>query len=351
MAVFFLALFIAFISAMLIVKSSAIHGSFTNDSDLVSTQKFHKRPVPRIGGLALVIAMLVTGLMKFSNDAALWGKLLIASSPAFIIGILEDVVKRVSPRIRLVVTSFSAILVFYFVQVHFTRVDSVWFDNNILSIPLISLLFMMVIVNGIVHAANVIDGFHGLMLGVSLLVFLSLALVSYNVGDNMIMNFSLVAAGSVAGLFLVNFPFGTIFSGDCGAYFIGFFLATLSVMLMERNPQISAWFPCLLLMYPIFETLFSMYRKVIIRKITPIQPDGVHLHMLIYKRVTLRNAKTSLYLWMLSLVCVIPAVLFWRSTATMLFFILVFGITYLHLYWSLVRFQKPYHLLRSSRSL
>jgi UDP-N-acetylmuramyl pentapeptide phosphotransferase/UDP-N-acetylglucosamine-1-phosphate transferase len=62
-----------------------------------------------------------------------------------------------------------------------------------------------------------------------------------------------------------NYPRGKIFLGDGGAYLLGFWLAELSVLLVVRHPEVSPWFPMLLLVYPIFETLFSMYRSKVLQ--------------------------------------------------------------------------------------
>ena len=62
-------------------------------------------------------------------------------------------------------------------------------------------------------------------------------------------------------------------------------LGELSIMLVMRNRDVSAWYPVLLFMYPIFETCFSIYRKKFIRGMSPGIPDGVHLRMLVYKRL------------------------------------------------------------------
>lgn len=131
-------------------------------------------------------------------------------------------------------------------------------------------------------------------------------------------------------------------------------LAELAIMLVMRNREVSAWYPVLLFMYPIFETCFSIYRKKFIRGMSPGIPDGVHLHMLVYKRLmrwavgtkhahdlTRRNSLTSPYLWLLCLVAVIPATLFWRHTVHLFAFVVLFAVTYVWLYLSIVRFKAP----------
>jgi hypothetical protein len=106
--------------------------------------------------------------------------------------------------------------------------------------------------------------------------------------------------------------------------------------------------------YPIFETLFSIYRRVVLRGRSPGMPDGIHLHSLIYRRVirwavgdrsakalTRRNSMTSPYLWVLCMLSTIPAMLFWDNTAVLAGFLLLFAISYVGLYWRIVRFRAP----------
>jgi UDP-N-acetylmuramyl pentapeptide phosphotransferase/UDP-N-acetylglucosamine-1-phosphate transferase len=161
-------------------------------------------------------------------------------------------------------------------------------------------------------------------------------------------------AGAILGFFLWNFPGGHIFLGDGGAYLIGFMLGELAVLLTMRHVDVSAWYPVLMFIYPIFETLFSIYRKQFLRGISPGIPDGIHLHMLIYKRLMRwvvgsqeerhrlrRNSFTSPYLWLLSLLAVLPATLFWNRNGWLIAFVVVFVSTYVWLYWSIVRFRVP----------
>jgi len=139
---------------------------------------------------------------------------------------------------------------------------------------------------------------------------------------------------------------------------IGFWIAQLSLLLVLRNPIVSKWFPLLLCFYPIFETLFTIYRRLFLKRISPGIPDAAHLHQIIYKRavrwaigtnigelITQRNAITAPYLWLLSSLAVIPAVLFWNNHIALKLFSGLFALTYIWLYWSIVRFKTPKWLI------
>lgn len=348
----FLSPFMAsFIIAAIIVFTTSFHGHFTNDMDLNSVQKFHSIPVPRIGGLALLLGLYISSMFGFVGVYELslikFKFILLASLPVFFIGLLEDITKQASIKLRLYISFLSAALVYYFANIHFIGFGLEWFDAMVISIPIVSFALTLLVVAGTVHAINLIDGFNGLMLGTSFLMFCAIALVAHWVGDIAIVHFSLICAGAVAGLFLLNFPFGLIFSGDGGAYLIGFLLASDSLLLTQRNSEVSPWFSCLLLIYPIFETLFSIYRKRYLRGMSPTKPDGLHLHMLVHKRILrrhydkicMKNSSTSCYLIALALLGIIPAVVFWNNTLLSILFCIIFCVIYLSLYSAIVKFK------------
>ena len=178
--------------------------------------------------------------------------------------------------------------------------------------------------------------------------------VGFQVDDLTVAWLALAGVGALFGFFVWNFPAGLIFLGDGGAYFLGFYIAELGILLLHRNPTVSPMFPLLLCIYPVFETVFSIYRRRFLRAMPPSMPDGIHLHSLIYRRVmrwavgnrsakalTRRNSMTSPYLWLLCMFAAIPSVLFWDNTAVLAVLILVFGVSYVALYWRIVRFKSP----------
>ena len=165
------------------------------------------------------------------------------------------------------------------------------------------------------------------------------------------------------GFFVLNYPGGRVFLGDGGAYVVGFYVAEVGILLLHRNPQVSPLCPLLLCIYPVFETVFSMYRRRVLRARSPGLPDGIHLHSLIYrrlmrwsagavegKRLTRRNSMTSPYLWLLCMLAVLPAMLFWDNTALLGTLIVVFGFAYTLLYWRIVRFRSPRWLRAPARA-
>jgi len=180
-----------------------------------------------------------------------------------------------------------------------------------------------------------------------------LAYVSFIVGDLSLLYLCLVMTAAILGFFVWNYPRGLIFLGDGGAYLIGFWVAIISILLVARHNNISAWFALLINAYPILETLFTIYRRKIHQGKNPGLPDGIHFHTLIYRRILspafrgtkddwfTANAKTSPYLWILTVMAIVPAILWWNSTPVMLISIILFTVFYVWLYKKIVTFKTP----------
>lgn len=348
-----------FVSVMLtawVVQSVGKGRHFGLDHETSGPQKFHIHPVPRVGGIGILGGLAGGAALLFIVDreaGQLGWWLLLCAIPAFGAGIVEDITKRVSPGKRLLATSVSAALAFIILDAQITRSDIPGLDA-VLAIGVGAFLITLLAVAGIANSVNIIDGFNGLASMCVVIMLAALAYVAYQVGDPVIGRLALVGIGAVLGFFIWNFPSGLIFLGDGGAYFLGYFVAELSILLLVRNPSVSPLFPLLVCIYPVFETLFSIYRRRFLRAVPPSMPDGIHLHSLIYRRLlrwavgdrsakalTRRNSMTSPFLWLLCMLSVVPAVLFWNSSLLMALCLALFGISYVMLYWRIVRFKSP----------
>jgi UDP-N-acetylmuramyl pentapeptide phosphotransferase/UDP-N-acetylglucosamine-1-phosphate transferase len=362
MSTFFISFTISTLMTLFLIKQARLHGTAL-DSDLLGVQKVHAIAVPRIGGLAIFFAV-VFGAMAAGWRAPSVARatllLLLCSAVALLGGIVEDFTQRVSPLRRLIFTVAAAAMGYFLLHARIERIDwvsSEWSLNYVwLALPL-----TLLAVAGIANAINIIDGFNGLASVVTICMLFSLGYVALQVNDMFILVAALLVAGATAGFLVWNYPAGLIFLGDGGAYFLGFMLGELSILLVMRNPQVSTWYAALLLIYPVFETLFSIYRRLFLRGKSPGMPDGIHLHSLIFRRIVLwavgndgraltrRNALTSPYLWLLSLLAVIPATIFWRYTGILMAFCAMFIVTYVWLYARIVRFRSPRWMILSKR--
>ncbi|MDX3906484.1 MAG: glycosyltransferase [Pigmentiphaga sp.] len=348
--------FIVSLLTTLFLVRFANRNAAATDYDLSGVQKFHVHPVPRIGGVGIVAACCVAVAALAARDLPLaidLALLLACSIVVFGAGLVEDFTKHVRPMVRLVCALVSGALAALLLRATVIRID-IPFVDTWLAIPLIGALVAVLCVGALVNAVNIIDGFNGLAAAAAMTMFASLGYVAFKVGDPLVLAGALIMIGAILGFLVWNYPYGLIFLGDGGAYFLGFMLAELGILLVSRNPGVSAWYPALLFIYPIFETAFSIYRKKYLRGMSPAIPDGIHLHMLIYKRVIRwtigprnakmliqRNAVTSPYLWALSLVAIVPATVFWDHGTVLMFFLATFIVIYSWLYTAIVRFRTP----------
>lgn len=347
-----LAFFLSFLSTLLIIRFKHLHNHLSGDSDLTGPQKFHSKIVPRIGGIAIAIGLFSAILLRLLNttNSNVEAMLLICAIPTFSIGLIEDLTKRISVRQRLFFTAISAALFLHLLQAHIARLDIPGIDF-ILTIPAVGAILTIFAMTGLANAYNIIDGFNGLASMVGIITLLGIAYIGFLFTDPTIIYLSLVMASSILGFFIWNYPRGLIFLGDGGAYLIGFWIAALTILLTFRHKEISPWFALLINGYPILETLFTIYRRRIHQGKSPGEPDGIHVHTLIYRRILMRahqdqnwfsaNARTAPYLWVLAGTSIAPAILWWQSTPILIAACAIFIIFYIWLYGRIVKFKTP----------
>jgi UDP-GlcNAc:undecaprenyl-phosphate GlcNAc-1-phosphate transferase len=323
----------------------------------------------RAGGIGVAAGILVSLLARLLDDAPVapavsrMGLTLLASAaPVFAAGLMEDMTQRLSIAVRLVAAFVSAALAGWLLGAWITRLDVPLLDPAF-GIAAVSVIFTCLLVAGLTNAFNIIDGFNGLAGGVASLILLGIAYVALKVNDIAVLAAALTAIGAILGFMLLNFPRGLVYLGDGGAYLLGFWIGVLLILLVGRNPGVSAWFPVLLCSYPVCELLFSIYRRLIVRRVHPGLPDAAHLHHLIYKRLvrwlvgtdlaahkTQRNALTAPYLWIITSIGVAPAVAFWKSTTILQIGCAVFTAAYIYGYTRIVKFRAPrWWVMRKSR--
>jgi UDP-N-acetylmuramyl pentapeptide phosphotransferase/UDP-N-acetylglucosamine-1-phosphate transferase len=360
-----IALVMSALVTYLLVRYVHVHQWLTFDS-AIGPQKFHTGGTSRVGGLGVFAGLWGAALIALAYGAGQLAiqtaMLLLCSIPAWGAGFAEDLTKKVGVGVRLGATMFAAAVAYFVLDGVLNRLDVKLFDFA-LAYGLVALPFTMVAVGGIANAINIVDGYNGLASVIAMFIFAALGYVATSVGDTFLATVSFAMLAALAGFIPWNFPKGRIFLGDGGAYFTGFMIGEISVLLVHRHPEVSAWFPLMLVAYPVWETLFSIYRKKVFKGQSPGDADGMHFHQLVYKRVLrwkvgsrdptdrlVRNSLTSPYLWLFSLTTIIPAVIFWRDTLVLACWAFAFAALYVWLYGRIVRFRIPsWLILRRAR--
>lgn len=333
---------LSFLVSLLVIKTTSFHGRFTLDA-AQGVQRSHIEPTPRIGGVGIFLGLTATVLIQlhvFGESALAWiVPLLFAALPAFGFGLAEDLTKLVGVAPRLLATMASSLLAWWLTGVSLRSLDLAPFDL-LLSHTFFSLIFTAFAVGGIANAINIIDGFHGLAAGVSIVILAAIAALAAQVGDVPLAVFASLIAAAAAGFLLLNFPRGRVFLGDGGAYLLGFFIGWCGVLLPTRNPDVSAWASLLICAYPVAETLFSITRRLKLR-LHIGHPDREHLHSLIHQLIKLRlpghslnqtNALVAPPLWIFAAIPIPIALMFSANPVTLgaafLAFCTLYGVLY-----------------------
>jgi UDP-GlcNAc:undecaprenyl-phosphate GlcNAc-1-phosphate transferase len=348
---FLLSFAVALALGYVILRYEHLHRRFTGDIASRGSHKVHTNSVSRVGGLSIFLGWLA-GLVAsayFSSrasapNAVLWTVCLL---PAFVAGLTEDFTKRVSPIARLVAAFLSAGLAYVALGAAVSRVD-IYGVDVLLGFSAVSFLFTLLAVGGVAHAINIIDGLNGLASGVCFVALIAIAYVAYQLADWELVLLSGLGTGAILGFRVWNYPSGRLFCGDGGAYFLGAYVGILSALLVHRHREVSAWFPFLVVLYPVWETLFSAYRRRVLRGRPASSADKLHMHTLFYKRVkhatrtgiarNRRNSDASVSMLLFAGGSTFPAVLWWSNGPLLLTAAFAYIAIYLATYRRLVRF-------------
>lgn len=194
---------VGLLATLFLIRSSIRHGHLSDDRDLSGPQKFHGRPVPRVGGAGVIAAVAAGVVIAQVSDSPtsqpLW-LLLVCSLSAFAAGITEDLTKNVSLRRRLVATAISAGLAIWLLGAVIGRTDIPGVDQLIRWVPF-ALLLTVFAITGVANPANIIDGFNGLASMCVLMMMLALAYVAFQVNDMFVFTAALITSGAMLRFF------------------------------------------------------------------------------------------------------------------------------------------------------
>ena len=242
-------------------------------------RRMHKKPTPRIGGLAIIFGFTVATLCFAQPSRQLYGTRAGAAIIA-VMGVIDDC-KNLPAKLKFVIQIIAALVVVFagdikidvFTNPNFLSDNPYWVLPEWLSVTL-TVIWIVFITN----AVNFIDGLDGLAAGVSAIMSISLVFISIRVGEYSIAILGIALMGSCFGFLPFNFNPAKIFMGDTGSTFLGFMLATLSIQgVFKSYAVISFAVPLLILGLPLFDALFAMIRRIL-RGQSPMTADRGHLH-------------------------------------------------------------------------
>ena len=311
--------FTTFLVCWGLVATLPWHGRFSLDAEQ-GIQRAHRTPTARIGGLGIAAGLLTVWSIAPSAWQSILGPVLLASGPALAFGLAEDLSKSVPAWVRLAATVGSGAIACTISGTALAHTGVPPLDSLLQGSWPLAVALTAVALGGVANAVNIMDGFNGLASGLVVLCACALGSIALQASDTPLAGVFFALATVAFGFLLLNFPLGKIFLGDGGAYLLGFMLAWLAVLLVERNPSVAPVAVLLVCAYPVIEVLFSVARRLR-RSRSPMAPDQLHLHSLVHHRMArkrlahrplvMQNASVSPLLWLFAFMAAIPGVLFW----------------------------------------
>lgn len=266
----------------------------------------HKKPMPRMGGIAIVLGFMITVItLSFFVEGIQVRQFTGLVTGAFIIivlGIFDDMY-GLRARFKLCIQIVAALVVIY----SGIRINVVLWPFTTYLQTLSGPITLIWIV-GVTNAVNLIDGLDGLAAGVSSIAALSLMVLCILTGSQTAVMLTAALAGSCLGFLPRNFNPAEIFMGDTGSTFLGYILAVTSILGVFKGYAFLAVIVSMLCLgLPVFDTLFAMGRRIAKRK--PImQADRGHLHHRLMDR-GLTQRQAVLILYAISALCGLFAIL------------------------------------------
>lgn len=241
-------------------------------------RKSHEAPIPRLGGMPIMLAVSVGLILIFivqPQNATTWFPILVGSLLMYGLGLWDDL-KPLGARKKLVGQTLTALLVYWMGL----SVDRVSYPGGAWSVELgawalPATVFWLIAVPNIV---NLIDGFDGLAGGLGLFMAVTLGIVGLHNEQLAVAWYAFAMAGALAGFLVFNFPPARIFLGDGGAYLIGFTIAALSLISSNKGSVAAVLLVTIIALgVPILDTMFALLRRGA-RGIPLFRADGEHIH-------------------------------------------------------------------------
>jgi len=279
---------LSMVFCILAIKTKKIHMSFSSRGhDGTEVQSLHINPTPRLGGLCIYLALIISYfLFSFSYEKEIFFQLLFSSIIIFSFGLADDLIGDIKPKWRLLGAILSSSIMIGISGYWLVNISSE-FIEPLLKITMVAIIFTIFSTTGISHSINLVDGLNGLSSLIIISICCSIFSVTISINDNFLSEVCLVIIFSTFGFMIFNFPFCKIFLGDSGAYTLGYLLSWIAIILIHRNPEISAWSILLCFFWPVMETLFSIFRRFF-QGASSMKADRMHIHHLVYEIISRR---------------------------------------------------------------
>lgn len=306
-----IAFLLAFITAFVITPYTIRFAHKVGAVDIPNDRRVNKKPMPRLGGLAVISGFLVSAIylivtMHIENKIDFVAEGLNKKLLGFLLGILVlgitcflDDVKGIKPLVKLAGQTLAAIIVVSS-GVLIDNFTIPFKENNVMLNEVFSYILTIGWIVGITNAINLIDGLDGLSSGITLISCISL-LIIFSLNESPLIAIVLITAlaGAIVGFIPYNFNPAKTFIGDVGSNFMGFVIAVISILGVAKTyTAIVIVAPIIVLALPIFDTLWAIVRRIVKTKSIKgvFKADKGHLHhRLMARGYTQKQAVLILY--------------------------------------------------------
>lgn len=306
-----IAFLLAFITAFVITPYTIRFAHKVGAVDIPNDRRVNKKPMPRLGGLAVISGFLVSAIylivtMHIENKIDFVAEGLNKKLLGFLLGILVlgitcflDDVKGIKPLVKLAGQTLAAIIVVNS-GVLIDNFTIPFKENNVMLNEVFGYILTIGWIVGITNAINLIDGLDGLSSGITLISCISL-LIIFSLNESPLIAIVLITAlaGAIVGFIPYNFNPAKTFIGDVGSNFMGFVIAVISILGVAKTyTAIVIVAPIIVLALPIFDTLWAIVRRIVKTKSIKgvFKADKGHLHhRLMARGYTQKQAVLILY--------------------------------------------------------
>lgn len=273
-------------------------------------RRVHTKPMPRFGGMAIFIGTMAVIMAFLEKDSQLWGVIL-SGTLMYLVGVVDDL-KGIPAKVKLLGQIACATILYCFSIRITTMANLLPWGPGLIRFPVvISFLVTVVWIVGVTNAVNLIDGLDGLAAGVCCIASLSIAYTAHLHDRMTTCSIMSALAGACVGFLMFNFNPAKIFMGDSGSLFLGYMLASVSLLgdtPLKSTTVLATLVPICVLALPLFDTTFAILRRLVTHR--PImEADRGHLHHRIMA-IGWGQRRTVLILYCISGVMGVAAILF-----------------------------------------
>ncbi len=273
--------------------------------DFPNPRKVHIRPVPRIGGLAMALAIFIPVILWGGADEFVKAYLL-GTGILVLFGFVDDM-KGLGYKAKFTGQILAALFIIFYGGVRISSLGSLVPDEIHLA-EWLSVSLTLVAIVGVTNAINLADGLDGLAGGISLLSFCCIGYLAYLDGSSAIILITMAIAGAIFGFLRFNTHPASLFMGDTGSQLLGFSAVVLAVKTTQGNIPLSPILPLIILGFPILDTLNVMVHRIS-RGRSPFSPDKNHFHHRLIG-FGLSHAEAVVIIYVIQSVMVLSAIFF-----------------------------------------